>query len=240
MPGEKDSTLDTVAAKNKQNGIVVPKRPTSSQRFAARLVYILIRLVGGTIRFQLDDRSGLFKGRPRGQFIGAFWHNRLALSAVIYERYVRKYDPGRRMAGLVSASRDGALLAQIQEFFRIEPVRGSSSRRGPQALMEMVSRGERGFDLAFTPDGPRGPRCVVQDGVISAAQLTGLPIVPVSWKLNWKIQLKSWDGFQIPLPFARCAIVAAKPIVVPREASEEQREAFRVQLEQVLNEISAD
>ena len=70
----------------------------------------------------------------------------------------------------------------------------------------MNSWAERGCDLAITPDGPRGPRYVLADGVITLAQITGLPLVPVSYHLNWKVCLKSWDRFQIPLPFARCDI----------------------------------
>ena len=110
----------------------------------------------------------------------------------------------------MSASRDGAFLAAILERFGVQPVRGSSSRRGAQALLELTTWAERGYDLAITPDGPRGPRYVVQDGAMSLAQITGLPIVPVSYFLKWKIQLKSWDGFQIPLPFSICEVTAGK------------------------------
>ena len=170
----------------------------------------------------------------------ALWHNRLGLSAILYQRYVRQFAPARRMAGLVSASRDGGLLARILEDFGIEPVRGSSSRRGGQALIEMTSRAERGYDLAITPDGPRGPRYEAQEGVITTAQLTGLPIVPVSYHLNWKIRLNSWDGFQIPLPFARCDVIVGKPLAIPREISDEQRETWRKQLEEVLKNITRD
>ena len=120
------------------------------------------------------------------------------------------------------------------------PVRGSSSRRGPQALRELVAWGERGYDLTITPDGPRGPCYQVADGVTSLAQLTGLMIVPVAFNLNWKVRVKSWDRFQIPLPFARCEVRLAKPISVPREATDEQREQIRQQLQQQLREISRD
>jgi lysophospholipid acyltransferase (LPLAT)-like uncharacterized protein len=99
---------------------------------------------------------------------------------------------------------------------------------------------ERGWDLAITPDGPRGPRYEAQDGVIATAQLTGLSILPVSYHLNWKIRLKSWDRFQIPLPFARCNVVFGNPIAVPRDISDEERELLRKQLEQTLREISKD
>ena len=227
-------------APKRKSGVVVPHKTRWHQWLAATLIYLGIRALAATIRFRLDDRSGIFNGAPRGKIIFAFWHNRLALSTVLYRRYILKFAPERRMAGMVSASRDGGLLAQVLEHFGIEPVRGSSSRRGAQALNEMTTRAERGFDLAITPDGPRGPRYQVQDGVISAAQLTGLPIVPASYHLNWKIQAKSWDRFQIPLPFARCEITTGKIIRVPREATDAEREELRKQLETEMRAITRD
>jgi len=107
-------------------------------------------------------------------------------------------------------------------------------------LLELTSWAERGYDLAITPDGPRGPCYVVQEGVMGLAQLTGLPIMPVSYYLGWKIRPKSWDRFQIPLPFSRCEMVFGTPVRVPREASEAEREALRQQLERTLKEISRD
>src|SRR6185437_8937636 len=114
-----------------------------------------------------------------------------------YRRYAQQRRMGKGMAGLVSASKDGAFLAAILERFKIQPVRGSSSRRGSQALLELTSWAEVGYDLAITPDGPRGPKYTVQPGAMSLAQLTGLPIVPFGFHAHWKIQLKSWDAFQI-------------------------------------------
>jgi hypothetical protein len=224
----------------KSSGVVAPHKARWHQRFLAALAYALIRCVAGTVRFKLNDGSGLFNGEPKEKLIFAIWHNRLALSLILYQRYVLKFAPKRRMAGLVSASRDGGLLAQILGYFGTEPVRGSSSRRGPQALLELVSFAERGYDLAITPDGPRGPCCAVQEGVISTAQLTGLPIVPVSYHLDWKIRLKSWDHFQIPLPFARCEVTMGRAMRVPREASDAEREELRRQLEAELRAISRD
>jgi len=223
-----------------KTGVVVPHKARWRQRLAAALVYLLVRCVAGTIRFKLNDGSGIFKGEPREKLIFAFWHNRLALSVILYRRYVLKFSPERRLAGMVSASRDGGLLAQILEHFSIEPVRGSSSRRGGQALLELTTWAERGYDLAITPDGPRGPCYAVQEGVISTAQLTGLPIVPVSYHLNWKIRPKSWDRFQIPLPFTRCEITVCQILCVPREASDAEREALRQQLETELRAITRD
>jgi lysophospholipid acyltransferase (LPLAT)-like uncharacterized protein len=120
------------------------------------------------------------------------------------------------------------------ENFRVQPVRGSSSRRGAQALVELISWAERGYDLAVTPDGPRGPCYAVQDGVLALAQLTGRPIIPFGYRLSWRIRLKSWDRFQIPLPFSRCDIVHGEPIVVPRDLTDEQRDQIRQQLRDAL------
>ena len=145
-----------------------------------------------------------------------------------------------KTAALVSASKDGGLLSRVLELAGVQPVRGSSSRRGPQALRELVAWGERGYDLVITPDGPRGPCYQVADGVTSLAQLTGLVIVPVAFNLNWKMRVKSWDRFQIPLPFARCEVCVGQPVRVPSEATDEQREQIRQQLEQQLREISQD
>lgn len=223
------------------SGVVIPHAPRWFQRVGAWLVFALLRVVAATLRYKWTDRSGYFDGpQPPAPAIYCVWHNRLALCMTAYFGYVKKHNQTPGMAAMVSASKDGGLLAAILECFKVQPVRGSSSRRGRQALLELTTWAEQGYDLAITPDGPRGPRYVVQDGVTSLAQLTSFPIVPVSYSLGWKIRLNSWDGFQIPLPFSRCEMIYEKPIRVPRQASDAEREAFRLQLEQTLREISRD
>lgn len=221
-------------------GVVIPQRAKWHQRLAARLIWMIVRCMAATIRFRLDDRSGCFSSPPKEAIIFAVWHNRLALSLTMYERFVRRHQPERKLACLVSASKDGGLLVRVMELFRVESVRGSSSRRGAQALRELVALGERDYDIAITPDGPRGPCYTVRDGVIATAQLTGLTIVPASYRLNWKIRLKSWDRFQIPLPFARCDITTGKVMRVPRETTEAEREVLRQQLEAEMRAITQD
>jgi hypothetical protein len=206
----------------------------------AAFAYGFIRTVAATLRFALNDRSGLIAGEPNEPFIFSIWHNRLALSLVLYRKYIQRRQPSRRMAAMVSASRDGGFLARILELFGVEPVRGSTSRRGPQALRELTTWGERGYDLAITPDGPRGPCYVVRDGVMALAQLTGLPIVPVSYHLSWKLKMGSWDRFQVPLPFAYCTVDVGEAIRVPREATDAEREALRLKLEESMKAITKD
>jgi lysophospholipid acyltransferase (LPLAT)-like uncharacterized protein len=226
--------------RRRSSGVVVPHKPRWYQRAAAWVVFTAIRTVWATLRVHWEDKSGHSEGQPPRPVIYCTWHNRLVLSMTAYHRYVKQQNRTHGLAALVSASKDGGFLAAILECFRVEPVRGSSSRRGPQALIELTTWAERGYDLAITPDGPRGPRYVVQDGTMSLAQVTGFSIVPFSYHLKWKICLKSWDRFQIPLPFARCEMSLGKPIHVPREATDAEREALRQQLERSLKEMSRD
>jgi len=227
-------------ARTPSSGTVIPHKPTFHQSLGAWIVHAMIRTIETTLRYRWEDRSGCFENPPVGhQFIYCVWHNRLALCMKAYFGYAKIRTRTHGLAAMVSASRDGGFLTGEKKF-GVQPVRGSTSRRGQQALLELTRWARRGYDVGITPDGPRGPRYVVQAGVISLAQITGLPIIPVSYRLSWKIRLKSWDQFQIPLPFSRCEMIYGKAIQVPREASADQRELFRQELEKQLREISGD
>lgn len=221
-------------------GIVVPHRPRWYQWIAAWFIVVLIRSVSATLRYRWQDDSGHFDSGQTGAAIYCVWHNRLVLTMPAYYSYVRKRSHSAGMAAIVSASKDGGFLAAILECFKVQPVRGSTSRRGPQALLELTTWAERGFDLAITPDGPRGPRYEVQEGVMSMAQITGLPIIPFSCYLKWKVSVNSWDRFQIPLPFSYCAMRIGKPVRVPRAATDRERESLRLQLEHTLRSLASD
>ena len=226
--------------KRRASGVVVPHSARWHQRLVAWLIFALIQTVTATLRYRWVDRSGYFQTLPAGPAIYCVWHNRLVLSIPSYYAYLKTRNSSAGLAAMVSASRDGGFLTAILECFKVQPVRGSSSRRGSQALLELTTWAEKGYDLAITPDGPRGPRYVIQQGIMSLAQLTGLPVIPCSFQVNWKLQLKTWDRFQIPLPFARCDFVVEKPLRIPREASDEERENLRQQLERTLRRISTD
>lgn len=227
-------------ASNTPSGPVIPHRPKWHGRLAARLIWLVSSSVAATLRWSWRDETKLFENGGQEPVIFCLWHNRLALSLILFRRYVQARQPQRKMAALVSASRDGGMLARVLELFDVEPVRGSSSRRGPQALRELVSAGERGRDLAITPDGPRGPCYVVQEGIISLAQLTGMAIVPASFHLSCKWRLKTWDRFQVPLPFARCEVQLGPPVRIPRDASDAERKQLRAELEARMQAITRD
>lgn len=234
--------MATFPQRPRKSGVVVPQQVKWHGRLAARLIWLATKLCGFTVRFRFQDQSGLIlrPAPPPEPVIFCLWHNRLALCLRIRELLLLARDPNRPMAAIVSASRDGGLLARVLELAGIQPVRGSSSRRGAQALLELQTWAERGYDLTVTPDGPRGPRYVVQDGVIALAQFTGRPIVPVSYHLNWKWMPNSWDRFQVPLPFARCVVSIGETLRVPAEATDEERERLRQQLEERMRAITVD
>jgi len=213
--------------------IVTPLAPSHIQRLLAWLAANAMRLLAGTLRYRVRGGCGT-PNFPDEPVIFALWHNRLCLCMKVYEGFVRKHHEHENLAALISASKDGALLSSILQNFGVQAVRGSSSRRGGQAMLELTSWAERGYHIAVTPDGPRGPCYAVHDGVIALAQVTGMPIVPYSCQLGWKIRVKSWDRFQIPLPFSRCAMTFGVPIRVPREASDAERIQLREQLRDVL------
>jgi lysophospholipid acyltransferase (LPLAT)-like uncharacterized protein len=228
------------AAVKKTSGVVVPEMPKWHQRLAALLIHIFITVILVTLRKRYIDRAGLREGKLRHNAIYCVWHNRLALSMPAYFGYIKRHNQSSGLAAMASASRDGGMLISVIERYGVQPVRGSTSRRGPQALRELTTWAKRGYDLAITPDGPRGPCYRMQEGIVALAQVTGMPIVPVTINLGWKISIKSWDRFQIPLPFSRCEMIYEKPVQVPRETTETEREALRVQLEKTLQGICVD
>lgn len=224
---------------NRVSGPVKPRQATFPQRLLARTIHLFVEGAALTQRFRLEDPQRALDASRDGPCIFAIWHNRLAFSLVIHRRFVRDRIPGRRLAAMVSASRDGAMLAGVLEAFDVEPVRGSSSRRGAQALLELKSWADRGLDLAITPDGPRGPRYVVQTGVVALAHVTRLPIIPTAYRLPWKIQIRSWDRFQVPIPFGRCEVTLGEPLRV-EDGSESGIESARLELERRLISITRD
>ena len=227
-------------ARKRKSGVIVPHKARWHQRIGAFLVFVLLRALMVTVRCHLRGRSEFLAPDAPGPVIVCFWHNQLASCIKVYESHRKPHASGRGMAALISASRDGTFLTGILEWFGVQPVRGSTSRRGPQALLELTTWAERGYDLTITPDGPRGPCYQVQEGVMSLAQVTGLPVMPVAFNVNWKLHVKSWDRFQVPLPFARCEVVVGRVMRVPVEATDAERESLRQQLEAELRLISHD
>lgn len=218
--------------------LIRPRTATATTKIAAFFVGQAIRALAKTIHYQHSEADSQLKQLQDRPIILCIWHNRLALSLPLYQKLIANPYPSHRLAALVSASRDGALLSEILAGFQVQPIRGSSSRRGSRGLIELIDRAQKGWDIAITPDGPQGPKYQVQEGVITAAQLTGLPILPIGYELTSKWIAKSWDQFQIPLPFAACKVRTASPFYVPRHINKETRKTLQTQLQSTMNDIT--
>lgn len=205
----------------------------------AYCISLLVRLITGSLRYTWHYQPEL-TAPESGPFIFAIWHNRSSVAPAMFQDFLERRGERRTLAVMVSLSRDGAIMTRVLEHFGLQVVRGSSSRRGGQALLELVTLAERGCDLAISPDGPRGPCYVVQPGTIKLAQITGLPIVPVSYRLGWKIRLKSWDRHMIPLPLSTVDVRCGELLRVPRDASDAQLEELRLELQRRMLAITEE
>lgn len=197
-----------------------------------------VRLVMLTVRHVTPNKDAFqdFLKTQKGEgVILAGWHQRLFYFLYAYKRYdIKKWGP---MAGLASTSGDGLLAARIAKAFGFAKiVRGSSSRRGAPALLEMTNLLKTGWHIGLVPDAPRGPIYVAKPGVIALARLSGRPIVPLAWSASRCWRLKSWDKMVIPKPFCTIYGLAGHEaaVYVPANADKETCEALRKQLEAAL------
>jgi lysophospholipid acyltransferase (LPLAT)-like uncharacterized protein len=185
-----------------------------SSSLLSTIITLLVRTLARTWRLRVHDEAGVLDpGTVTSPLIWVFWHNRLLIVPVLYERLLRH----RKSVVLISRSRDGGILAGVIERFGGEPVRGSSSRGGASALRELQRRMGRGYDAYITPDGPKGPRYSVGAGAIWLAQATGADVLPVSVECSSSWRLGRWDGFFIPRPFARVEVTLRKRHAVPAD-----------------------
>jgi lysophospholipid acyltransferase (LPLAT)-like uncharacterized protein len=227
-----------MGAARSASGVVVPRSLPWHGRLAAAVVSALYGFSLKTWRMHWHDSGP--QPETTGSVIFCVWHNRLAASLASYDDFAQARWPAQGLAAMISASRDGSLVANVAERFGVQPIRGSTSRRGAQALLEATTWLERNYNVVMTPDGPRPPVYQVQKGIIDLAKLTGRPIIPICPFPRWKVRLRSWDRFQIPLPFARLDCYYGEPIWVPREATEDEREQLRAKLDTAMRAITRD
>ena len=180
-----------------------------------------IRALRATVRLRHhgDARVRQWE-RGEQRFILAFWHRHLLLMPYAY-----RGRRGRRISVLVSQSGDGELIARTVARLGIDSSRGSSSRGGIAGMRSLLRKAADGWDVAFTPDGPKGPASEVQPGVILAAAAAGLPIVPVAVAASRAKRLRSWDRFLVPLPLATVHFVYGEPLTVERRGDLEEAAA---------------
>ena len=141
---------------------------------------------------------------------------------------------GHKAVTLNSVHRDGEIVTRVLKRFGITAIRGSSSRGWVGGLKGMVAAYRLGYDLIVVPDGPRGPCDRVKSGILQMARVTGAPVYPTTYSAAWHIRIKSWDRLMIPFPFSRAVYMVGPPIFVPEDATPEQMEHKRQELEERL------
>jgi lysophospholipid acyltransferase (LPLAT)-like uncharacterized protein len=174
---------------------------------------IAIRILGPTIRFSAsweEGSAGTIKARP---IVYSFWHN-----CMIPAMYLCR---DRQIRVISSDSFDGEYAGRIMEKFGFVKVRGSSSRGAVRALLGMRSELEQGWTVAFTLDGPRGPRYVAKPGPVVLARATGVPMSVFHIALDRAWILKTWDGCMIPKPFTRALLRVSRQMSVPQDGDAE-------------------
>jgi len=199
-------------------------------RWLIALGFRLLQIWARTLRYEIDDRLGVV-GRPVNEnYIGALWHNRL----LIFPFVLRRFFPNRNGAALISASRDGELLADAIKRFDFDVVRGSSSRLGASAILQLTDVLASGRDVVITPDGPRGPTYELGPGIIFLAQKSGAPVVPVNMEYSSCWRLKSWDRFILPRPFSKVRVIIGQSHHVRSTSTPEEFETERLRLQDVM------
>jgi hypothetical protein len=201
-----------------------------SARWLIAVGFRLLQLWVRTLRYEIDDRAGVL-GKPVDQnYIGSLWHNRL----LIFPFVLRRFFSNRRGAALISASRDGDLLADAIARFGFDIVRGSSSRLGASAILQLTDVLASGRDVVITPDGPRGPAYELGPGIIFLAQKSGAAVLPVNMEYSSCWRLKSWDRFVLPRPFAKIRVIIGQPHRVRSTNTVDDFEAERLRLQDAM------
>ena len=196
-------------------------------RWLVAIGFRVLQLWVRTLRYEIDDRAGVV-GKPADQnYIGALWHNRL----LIFPFVLRRFFSNRHGAALISASRDGDLLADAITRFGFDVVRGSSSRLGASAILQLADVLASGGDVVITPDGPRGPAYELGPGIILLAQKSGSAVLPVNMEYSSCWRLKSWDRFILPRPFAKICVIIGQPHRVRSTNTVDDFEAERLRLQ---------
>jgi len=201
-------------------------------RAADLAFFIAIKLIGATIKFEIDGWENWEAASRDGKIpIYTFWHDRIFLSIYFWQR--------RRIVVMTSRSFDGEYIARFIQRFGAGAARGSSSRGATGAFVEMVRLMRAGCPTAFTIDGPRGPRHVAKMGAVLLAKKTGHPVLPftITAKNFWNT--KSWDRAQIPRPFSRAHVWIAPPIFVPPNADDAALHAKRDELQRALDDLNS-
>jgi lysophospholipid acyltransferase (LPLAT)-like uncharacterized protein len=199
-------------------------------KFAAWLLVRGIQTLYLTVkRDEVAIVEDTFPCRPnvQGRYLFCTWHDTIVMPLF--------HGPQIHTAGMVSGHHDGSFLAYAMDFLHVKPVRGSSGKRGVKALREAITVAQDNH-ITITPDGPRGPRRVMKDGIVFLAAKSGRPIVPLAYRVSrcWRIPGK-WTDLVIPKPFSKVTAFLDEPIYVPEKIGREELDALTQEIQQRLD-----
>jgi lysophospholipid acyltransferase (LPLAT)-like uncharacterized protein len=246
-PGRAGGTSPDALANHRYNNCVpVLRRPTASglesrgkpqfrfrQKLALSLItwigVFVIRLLGPTLRFAVSYEQGSPAGLEAHPVIYSFWHNCMIPATYLW-RNLHIYV-------LSSDSFDGEYTGRIIRKFGFLKIHGSASRGAVRGILGMRREVQQGSTVAFTIDGPRGPRYVVKPGPVLLARATGVPMASFHIALEKAWILNTWDRLMIPKPFSRALMRVSRQIFVPPDANDRQREQLQAELQAALDRV---
>ncbi len=203
-----------------------------AERVGPALVFAALWLLDRTLRVEFEGIEPLQERWRRGErVILAFWHGRqIAMAFAVSALRIP-------VCIIVSQHRDGEIATRVLRRWGVDTARGSATRGGASAFLQLVRAHRAGKNLALAPDGPRGPVRTVKPGAVHLARSTGAVLVPVSFSADRLWRLDNWDRTAIPKPFARLLVVVGEPLEVARRADDAEVETARATLEARLNEV---
>jgi len=202
------------------------------QKSIGFLFYLITKFIYFSIRLKCYDeeqKSNIFNNKS--QYIFCCWHNRLFLGPHLLPR-------NRIINALQSSHSDGMITSIAFKYLEMNVILGSSKKGGMQAFRKMIKCIQNGESIAITPDGPKGPKEIVKEGIIKLAQITGVPIVPLVWTTKKFKLINSWDHFVIPFPFSKGIYTFGKPIYVDKKINEKKIEISRLEVENEIKRLT--
>lgn len=193
------------------------------------LVARLVSWIGATLRIETENWDAI-EAIQAGKIICG-WHGRSFVAAAKWRK--------RGYWVMISHSRDGEIQNQVFQHLGFQVIRGSTGRGGVRAAIEAIKVLRTGATMAMTPDGPRGPSGVLQEGVILMALKSGAALVPVGISARPCFHAKSWDRYLIPAPFSRAIMIFGEPMYVRPDADAEETEAVRRAFEAEITRLEA-
>jgi len=202
---------------------------------APNAAYFLSRSILSTCKLSIDNGE-YFENRAREgkNMIFCSWHSRL----IVLPYYYYNLYKFTNLSMMVSKSKDGEIMKRMLEKYKIEAIRGSSTRGGSSAVKTMIRIAKSGKDTAISLDGSKGPRYIIQPGALLLAQITGLPLIPLTFDTTKKKVLNTWDKMIIPLPFGHIYAKFADPVFIPRDTKD--LAPYQQQLQETMDTICAD